>query len=114
MGRRSGGVYVAGNTTASFRNCVVTGNKTTSFAGGGFTFNGDSAVLVADIINCTISGNEAVTYGGAVEVAYDTTATVTLKNSIIYGNGGSSQIYGTIIASYSDYRAISQEYVIAY
>ncbi len=95
-----GGAYVDGNTTASFVNSVVSGNKG-DYNGGGFHFSGEDVVLAADILNCTISGNTSNS-GSAVEVAFDATATVTLTNSIIWGNGSSSQINGTVTASYSD------------
>ncbi len=100
--RQGGGLYIAGNTTASIISCAVAGNSAYSFDGGGFFLSGQDAVLVADIVNCTISGNDAATSGGGVSVAYDATATVTVTNSIIYDNGGSNQINGAVTVSYSD------------
>ncbi|OGR01507.1 MAG: hypothetical protein A2511_02610 [Deltaproteobacteria bacterium RIFOXYD12_FULL_50_9] len=61
------------------------------------------------MINSTFSGNKAGTTGGAISVA---SSSVTVKNSILYGNGGSggnSEINGSVTASYSDIKQTGYE-----
>lgn len=72
-----------GSNTALI-NCLLTGNYAGEF-GGAILNDGSQLTLV----NCTISGNNQA-YPGAIRL-YE--APVTVRNSIIYGNGGSGFSY---------------------
>lgn len=112
---RGGVAYISGSAGATadttLKNCLVTGNESTSFEGGGFyvTDDGNSAHTVT-ILNSTFSGNYAGSYGGGLYVGSTTAATA--KNSIFWRNraGTSSyEISGTLSASYSDIRQSGYE-----
>lgn len=105
--QRGGGGYVY-TATPTFRNCIVSGNKATSFEGGGLLFDGLG--VSATIINSTFSGNKAGTTGGAIGIRNG--ALVTVKNSILYGDGGvggSSEVSSTVSASFSDIDQVGYE-----
>ncbi len=78
----SGGALNMQNANTTFRNVMITGNK--AFDGGAAYFNSGTFYGY----NCTISGNKATNVGGGFRVA---TATVTLRNSILYNNDADSQ-----------------------
>jgi fibronectin-binding autotransporter adhesin len=102
-----GGGYISG-ATASFTNCLFTGNKCGRSDGGALFINSGSTT----IDSCTFANNSGFTgnnnsEGGAI---YVNTATVTIKNTIFWdnqaGNDGSDghTIYqngGTLNISYS-------------
>ena len=55
-----GGLYEAGNGTATLTNCTVSGNS--AYSGGGLCNANGTATLT----NCTVSGNSADNSGGGV------------------------------------------------
>ena len=108
--QRGGAAYISGaagaTATTTIRNCIVSGNKASSFEGGAFylTDDGNSSHTV-NIINSTLSGNYAGTYGGGLHCGG--TAAVTIKNSILWRNRAGLKNYeinGTATASYSNIR----------
>ncbi len=74
-----GGVYNEGEL--SMTNCTVSGNHTVSADAGGIYNSGTLTLL-----NCTITANTAAEWAGAAGLA-SIGAAVTVKNSIIAGNG---------------------------
>ena len=73
-----GGVRLKLWSTLTINNCLVTDNES---ARGGGLYCGNSNVTVT---NCTIAGNTATTDGGGLELAWDSTGTVT--DSILWDN----------------------------
>jgi hypothetical protein len=69
--KSGGGVWCEG--TAVVSNCVVTGNRALTDAGG---------IYGGTVVNCTITGNSAVRYGGAAKAA-------TMNNCFLTGNSAS-------------------------
>lgn len=100
--RRGGGICNSGSSP-TFINCKITNNTAT--INGGAILN---QVLSGNmtLINCTMAGNTALTYGGAI---FNDLATLTLRNSIVWGNAsqsGARQIYvesGSVTLDYSLY-----------
>jgi parallel beta-helix repeat protein len=76
-----GAIYVNGSSTMT--NTTVYGNTATN--GGGIDFNYSASSTLTD---CTISGNSAT--GGSGGGIYDANSTVSLTNSIVALNDGSS------------------------
>ncbi|VGO11855.1 hypothetical protein PDESU_00402 [Pontiella desulfatans] len=76
---RGGGVRLGKNSMLS--DSLVSGNKTTQFAGGGIS-GSDSAI--STVLNCTIVNNQAQTYGGGVNKAF-------IANSIVIDNKAPNQ-----------------------
>jgi hypothetical protein len=79
-----GGGYIASGSTASFTNCVFTGNSIPDADGAGLYIRGGTVTIE----NCTFAGNAGSTgnansQGGAL---YVYAGTVTIKNSIFWGN----------------------------
>ena len=88
-GNTSGGgsaVFLA-SSSGSFTNCTISGNTAPGFgAGGGIWFAGGQTLA---IINSTIVNNAGVDTGGIrVEAGGGSSATLTLRNSIIANNTG--------------------------
>ncbi|MBC8402241.1 MAG: PQQ-binding-like beta-propeller repeat protein, partial [Candidatus Marinimicrobia bacterium] len=83
-----GGIYCE-NSSAVFKNNLITNNEAT-YNGGGIYRDDDGSV---DIINCTISGNSALSNGGGLSTASNDT----VINCIIYDNAApsSSNIHGS-------------------
>ena len=101
---RRGGAICNSGSSATLINCQLT--KNTASINGGAIFNEGSTSL-PKFINCTIVENTAATYGGAVD---NELATMTISNSIIWGNTATtagSQFFiesGSIIMDYSCYQ----------
>jgi hypothetical protein len=100
--RYGGGIYFSSTsaTGATLTNCTIAGNTHCSgtLDGGGIYNSGTKM----DILNCTIAGNYSRRYGGGIRVQ---AGTVTIVNSIVYGNTAAStgpQISGSPSVSYSD------------
>ncbi len=88
------GIYVTdGSPTLNY--CLITDN-----AGDGLEIDASSAINTVAMVNNTISGNDgtALNNGSA-------SAGITLRNSIVYGNGTASN--GSINATYSDIAGIA-------
>ncbi|MFC1684226.1 right-handed parallel beta-helix repeat-containing protein [Pseudomonadota bacterium] len=117
-----GGVYIASSAddpdtagneatfiSSTFTNCTVTGNK--AFVGGaGFQISGIGTTV--DVMNCTLSGNTAP-WGGGIRHA---DATLTVNNSILWGNMGSglnepeiNESGGTVTVTNTDIRQSGYE-----
>ena len=92
-GSDGGGVCVLGGS-ASLENCVITGNIAGS-AGGGLFTKRDISVL-----NCTFTGNTA-NVGAGIGDRW-TFPTVTVTNSILWGNTGGEIAVSNAIVTYSD------------
>jgi len=95
-----GGVYTSG-ATLSLNNCLIAGNMCNASYGGGLFVSG-----TVRMDNCTLADNSGTTNGRGI---YLSSGSLTVANSIIYGNGPSAQyeIYvggGTTSVSYSDVR----------
>ena len=97
-----GGIYNAnygsGTTILTLTNCTVSGN--TAYNGGGiYNYNvGGTTTLT----NCTVSGNTARAYGGGIyneNYGGNGFSTITLTNSILYGDTGGEVVNGTGTAS---------------
>jgi parallel beta-helix repeat protein len=90
------GIYNRQNSNTTISNCVFTSNHSPTAVGGGICNEGGTVT----ISNCAFASNESTgSYGGAV---YNS-ATMTIKNSILYGNLGNN-IYaagGTTTVTYS-------------
>ena len=69
-----GGAFIAGATSALFRNCLITSNSNP--LGGGLSVSNSSPSL----INCTVEGNS----GGGMR--NNINADPTLENCIFWGN----------------------------
>ncbi len=90
--RNGAGVYIAGNTAARIRNCLIAGNAVTStvttYSGGGIYFVAGGTNSVE---SCTIVGNQAVGGSGG-GLALAATGDDVILNAIISsnnaGNGG--------------------------
>jgi len=100
--RYGGGIYFSSTsaTGATLTNCSITGNTHCSgtLDGGGIYTSGTKMA----ILNCTVAGNYSRRYGGGIRVQ---AGTVTIVNSIVYGNTAAStgpQISGSPTVSYSD------------
>ncbi|MCK4658281.1 MAG: hypothetical protein KAV82_02060, partial [Phycisphaerae bacterium] len=117
-----GGMYCgSGNGNSTLINCVFTENSATSY-GGGMHNSGGSSTL----INCILSGNSATSYGGGIHNSGGSSTltncafsgnsagsgggircdngTVSLENTIVWGNTGApviEHIGGSITAVYS-------------
>ena len=102
---RRGGAICNSESSATLINCKLTNNRAS--VNGGAIFN-ETAESSPIFINCTISNNTAGTYGGAVD---NELATMTISNSIIWGNTSTiagSQFYiesGSIVLDYSCYQS---------
>ncbi|MBX2926878.1 MAG: T9SS type A sorting domain-containing protein [Saprospiraceae bacterium] len=88
-GENGGGVYT--NHNLVLHNCLLSGNR--AAAGGGIYYNITSGLNVR-LSQCTFGGNFADDRGGAIAV--DVTAglsnfSVTLENSILWGNASNGQ-----------------------
>jgi len=88
----NGDVYVV-NTT-------ISNNKSNLYGGGIFTNSH------LDVISCTIAGNETKEGAGiyAKDIPYS------IRNNIISGNIGSSEIFGPISIDSSKYNIVGEEY----
>lgn len=84
---RGGGVCATYGGSSAFTNCTLSGNTVNGGMGGS---GGGLAILgnACTITNCTITGNSANTSGGGIYFDSNTTHTLTLRNSIVAGNGG--------------------------
>ncbi|MBI4556019.1 MAG: hypothetical protein HY706_00420 [Candidatus Hydrogenedentes bacterium] len=94
-GYEGGGV---GNTYASIvaTNCVLAGNS--AYVGGAI----HNVTSTATLVNCVVTGNIA-TYNGGLLSVYG--SSVTVKNCIIWGNGGEIASFGNGVrttVTYSD------------
>ena len=76
--------------TLNLTNVTISGNTTTAGPGGGLTGETGSAT----ILNCTFSGDSATT-GGEIR---RTSATVTLKNTIVANSVAGGNCSGTIVS----------------
>jgi parallel beta-helix repeat protein len=100
-----GGVYCY-DSSPTINNCLIADNEAISpgVGGGVYFYDGSTGTLT----NCTIANNEG-RYGGGV-AAKDQGTTMTLNNTIIWGNYASTyghQIraygYGAVVLNYCDY-----------
>jgi hypothetical protein len=93
VGDWGGGIscFTDPSAQATVRNCLITNN--TAGAGGGVCTLGSSSFTIA---NCTIANNSAIGDGGAVF------GFATIKDSIIWANTGTNQLYGSPNITYSD------------
>lgn len=88
-----GAIMNKDGSNASLINCLIAGNSASDFAGA--VFNDDANLT---LINCTVAGNTQA-YPGTI-TGYN--GDVTVRNSIIYGNGsGITSQESTILATYS-------------
>ena len=76
---RGGVVYVGSEDSATFMNCVVTGNFAPQ---GGVVYAGENSYV--KLTNCTLTGNWAAANGGALYINEPDEATIT--NCILRGN----------------------------
>ena len=102
-----GGLYITGDTTV--RNCLIAANDANSTATSGKTPRGDASYVAGGTVlfeSCTVvtnhpvahpRGGDAYTAGLGIEVAG---GTVTIRNSILWGNG--DDVIGTVALEYSD------------
>ena len=83
----AGGAVLLASSSGSFTNCTISGNTAPGFgAGGGIWFAGGQTLA---IINSTIVNNAGADTGGIrVESSTGSSATLTLRNSIIANNTG--------------------------
>ena len=91
--RDGGGLTAQGVNTAAnvtLINCTVSGN-TAATVGGGILNVSSGASTTVNLINCTIAGNNAPGGSGIGNFVNSSTATLTLKNSIVANNLGSAQ-----------------------
>ncbi len=100
-----GGDCVTSTVSSTFTNLVATGN-TIGAPSGGATSSGAGAGIYAGcsptadssyhltLINSTISGNSASGTGAVAGVDGESGDTLTLENSILYGDSGGSEIGG--------------------
>jgi len=93
---RAGALEAFSGCTPTLTNCVFRGNTATG-AGGAAMFVSTST---ATLRNCTIAGNSATSSGPGI---LSTGSTVTVHNSVVWGNTGpGSQLSGTTFSvSYS-------------
>lgn len=88
-----GAIMNKDGSNASLINCLIAGNSASDFAGA--VFNDDANLT---LINCTVAGNTQA-YPGTI-TGYN--GNVTVRNSIIYGNGsGITSEESTISVTYS-------------
>ena len=87
-----GGINLSLANTIPVTNVLITGNRSEVYGGGVYT----SMDGTFEFQNCTITANEAATGGGVYS-----TASVSVVNSIIWGNSG-QDIVGVPSVSYSD------------
>jgi hypothetical protein len=85
---RYGGGICAGGTCA-LRNCLLVGNSTSGSLGDGFFVSGGSTRLE----NCTVADNTG-------QGIYRSGGTITVTNSILWGNG--DDVTGTVTLAWSD------------
>ncbi len=88
-----GGIYMLNPYAPPITNCLITGNKAETAGDGAYVFwNADSYERYPVFTNCTIAANdeEGITY-----TSTGTTASVSLINSIVWGNTLSTTNYGT-------------------
>ncbi len=87
-----GGILNIGdNATLYLENDSIT-NNTASRAGGGI---GNVYVKQVDIVNCVIANNTATSRkGGGIQNGGNSTGTINIKNSTIYGNTAHASYYG--------------------
>jgi hypothetical protein len=78
-----GGIYNNAGSSPELINVQITGNTVGSYGGGIYNNSNDCS---PQLINVTLVGNYASNYGGI----YFSTATLQVRNSIIYGNAASS------------------------
>jgi hypothetical protein len=76
-----GGIYNSSTGTTSLTNSTLSGNRANS-NGGGIFFSNSGGAGQGTITNCTITANTANSGGGI----FNTSAAVTVKNTIIAGN----------------------------
>ncbi|MFD1630489.1 right-handed parallel beta-helix repeat-containing protein [Pseudopedobacter beijingensis] len=94
MGNKAanGGGMLLTNATATtqFVNCLFSGNMATNAGGAGYINNsGTGSSSTPSFTNCTIAANYAKnTGGGLYNTGSNNGTTVTVTNSIIYGNSG--------------------------
>ena len=96
-----GGLYLSNNNNnaVSVSNCLVA-NNTSSNSGAGVYGSGNNTVRSSSIVNNKITGTSS-SYQGAG--AYSNSGTLTIANSIVWGNqknGETSGIAGTHVANY--------------
>ncbi len=75
----AGGAVYYENATAEMSNCLFLFNR--GYNGGAIAVNQYSDLTID---NCTLAGNKATFYGGGILCQFS--STVTLKNSILWGN----------------------------
>lgn len=78
--RQLGGAIYCKNASPTIRNCVITGNSTGIFNGGGIFISGDSSTVVSD---CIITENTA---GGGGGVFLENNVKATIVNCVISKN----------------------------
>jgi predicted outer membrane repeat protein len=81
-GDSGGGIYNL-NSTPVLANVAITGNSAVSLGGGVYT-SSSSSLFSFNMINVTIAGNRAGDGGGIYN--NPTLATLTIKNSVVWGN----------------------------
>ena len=94
--QHDGAIYTAGSSASlEAVNCVLAGNQAENH-GGGIAVDSGSLHL----LNCTVAGNAAhpdMGYGGGLYLASG--STLTLENSILWGNNSSSAPQVEVVAS---------------
>lgn len=91
-----GAVYCTENSATLFHNNLIAYNE--GHVGAGFYIDGTSS---AEITSCTITVNDPSSHAGGI--GGQTGGTVTLMNSIVWGNYHSDiSAYGTVGAAYCD------------
>jgi CSLREA domain-containing protein len=85
--RDGGGIRINNGTTATITNTIISGNR---LHGGSGTGGGIKVELSAtlNLYNSTVAGNRSDFSGGGIY----SSGSVTIRNSIIYGNDGSSSV----------------------
>lgn len=79
---RPGGAVSLSHGSAEFRNCLFDSNSASL---GGAIYS-DQTLL--KVVGCTIVGNEATSEGGGIYVRTPACDTVTVQNSVLWGNWG--------------------------
>jgi len=85
-----GGGAAAQGANATFMNSIFSGNTAASEGGGLASIGSGTSVA---LFNCTVSANAAITTGGVAPVtAFSSTGSVTIVNSVLWGNTGSATV----------------------